>query len=243
MRKLLIIVAVVVVLIAVGAFLLLSNLDSLVAKAIESNGSEVTGTRVHVSGVDIALREGRGTIEGISVANPDGYHAPHAFTLDDITLDLDLKSLRDEPIVIDEIRIKAPVVYAEFAEDGSLNINELKKRVEEFTEGDGGKDEGPGEPSKRIRIMRFVFEKGHIEVDASALGLEKRTVELPEIDLSDVGGSGGTTPDGIAKAVLGPVARRSAAEVARSEVSRLIEEKLGGSITDKAKGLLKKITN
>lgn len=243
MRKLLIIVAVVIVLIAVFAFLLLSNLDSLVAKAIESNGSEVTGTGVSVSGVDIALREGRGTIEGISIANPDGYTAPHAFTLDDITLDLDLKSLGDEPIVIDEIRIKAPVVYAEFAENGSLNINELKKRIEGFTASDGEEDEGPDGPSKRMRIVRFVLEKGRIEVDASALGLEKRTVELPGIDLGDVGGSGGETPDGIAKAILGHVARRSAAEVARSGASRLIEEKLGGSVTDETKGLLKKITN
>ena len=240
MKKLLLIAAAVVALVAVVSFFLISNLDALVAKVIEKNGGGVTRTDVRVSGVKIALRDGRGTIEGLTVANPDGYRASHAFTLEDITIAIDLKSLRRDPVVIDEIRIKAPVVHAEFTATGSLNLDELKKRIEEYAARSGGEDDGP---EKRIRIMRFVFEKGSVEVDLSALDLEKRTVVLPAIDLSDIGGPTGATPDGIAKTVLSAVAGRAASEVARSGIDRLIEEKLGGSITDKARDLLQKIAD
>jgi hypothetical protein len=231
-----VVVAVIVVIIIVVVFLL-SNLNSLVAKAIEKNGSEVTQTKVGVSGVDISLREGRGSIKGLRVASPDGFRARNAFSLDDITVDIDIKSVREKPVVLDEVRIRAPVVYAELTKTGASNIDELRKRVREHT---GGSKEESGE-AVRIRITKFVFEKGRVEVDASALGLEKRTIDLPEIRLNDVGGANGAPPDQIATIILTAVAKKVTAEIAGSELDRLIKDKVGGSITDKAKGVLDKI--
>ena len=241
MRKVLIVVAVVVVLIAVGVTLLLSNLNSIVAKVIEKNGSKVTQTSVRVSGVEIALRDARASIKGLRVASPDGFKARDAFSLDDITVGIEIKSVRENPIVIDEIRVRAPVVYAELTKTGSSNVDELRKRIQASTAGSAGKGGASGGQVKRIRIKQFVLEKGSIEVDASALGLEKRTITLPEIRLSDVGGAGGAPPDEIAKVVLTAMTERAASEIAGSEVNRLIEGKLGGSLKDKAKGLLEKI--
>ncbi len=241
MKKVLIIIAILVVLIAIGAYFLLSNLNSLVAKAIEKHGSSVTQTSVSVSGVEIKLRDGRGSIKGLHIANPKGFQARDAFSLGDITVDIDIKSVREDPIVIDEIRIQAPVVYAEATKSGSTNINELRKRVQAATAGSTGEGAESGGPTKRIRIKQFVFEKGSIEVDASALGVEKRTITLPEIRLSDVGGTRGAPPNEIAKIVLTALAEKTASEVAGSEVNRLIEDQLGGSLQNKAKELLDKI--
>lgn len=242
MKKIFSIAAIVViVLIVVAVIVLLSNLNSLVAKVIEKNGSDVTQTKVSVSGVDISIREGRGSIKGLLVASPDGFKARNAFSLDDIVVDIDIKSVRETPIVIDEIRIQAPIVNAEITKNGASNINELRKRVQAYT---AGATEESGESSggsTRIRITKFVFEKGRIEVDASALGLEKRTIVLPEIRLSDVGGASGAPPDQIAKVILTTVAKKVTAEIASSELDRLVKEKLGESITDKAKGILDKI--
>jgi hypothetical protein len=241
MNKIIIIVVIVVVLIAVGAYFLLSNLNSLVARIIEKNGSNVTQTSVSVSGVEIALRDGRGSIKGLQVENPDGFKERYAFSLDDITLDIDIKSLREDPIVIEEIRIQAPIVNAEVTKTGASNIEELRKRVQEYTAGAAGERDKSGGPEKRIRIEQFIIEKGSIEVDASALGLEKRTITLPEYRLSNIGGAGGAPPDEIAKILLTAMARKTTSEIASSELNRLIKEKLEGSLTDKAKGLLEKI--
>ena len=241
MKKALAIIAIIVVLIVIALVLLFSNLNSLVAKAIEKNGSEVTQTSVSVSGVDISLREGRGTIKGLKIASPEGFEARDAFSMEDITLDIDIQSLRGEPIVIDEIRIQAPVVRAEITEKGASNIDQLRKNVQAYTSSQEDDDAEPGGQAKRMRIKQFIFEKGSIEVDASALGLEERTITMPEIRLSDVGGPNGATPAEITKILLAAVGKKVASEIAGSEIQEQIKDKLGGSLTDKAKGLLDKI--
>jgi uncharacterized protein involved in outer membrane biogenesis len=234
-------IAIIAIVVAVAVFYLFSNLNSLVAGAIEKHGSDVTDTSVGVSGVDISLREGRGSIKGLTVASPDGFEASKAFSLEDVTVDIDLKSVREDPVVIDEIRIRAPVVNAEFTKTGESNIDELRKRVQAYTAGESGSadDESDGK-SKNVRIKRFVFEQGRVEVDASALGVEKRTITLPEIRLTDVGGASVAAPDKIAKVILTKVINKVLSEIANSEVDRLIKDQLGDSVTDKAKRLLEK---
>ena len=241
MKKLLIAGIAVIVLIVVIVFFLLSNLDSLVAKAIGKHGSDVTQTSVRVSGVDISLRNGRGSIKGLQVASPDGFETRTAFSLDDIAVEIDIKSVRKDPVVIEEIRIQAPVVNAEITKTGASNIDELRKRVQAYAAGTAGESGESGDRTKRIRIERFAFEKGRVEVDASALGLEKRTLVLPEIRLDDVGGTNGAPPDEIAKIILTAIAGKVTSEIAGSELDRLVKEKLEGSLKDKAKGLLEKI--
>lgn len=242
MKKLIVVgvVVVVVVAAAMAIYYIASNLNSLVAAAIEKHGSDVTETRVKVSGVDISLREGRGSITDLHVANPEGFKSRDAFSLGDITVDIDLGSVREDPVVIDEVRIRAPVVFAELTETGDSNIDEIRKRIQAHTAGTGGSSGGDG-GEKNIRITKFVFEKGRIEVDATALGIEKRTIELPEIYLQDVGGKNGAPPDQVAKLIFTEVAKKVGSEIANSEVDRLIEDQLGESLSDKAKGLLDKI--
>lgn len=238
-----IVVLLVVIVIAVGVWMLFSNLNSLVAKAISKEGSKVTETSVTVSGVNIKLREGRGSINNLSIASPQGFNADQAFSLGNITVDLDLESVRKDPIVIEEIRISAPEVHAEFNDKGESNIDELRKRVQSYTAkaGGGGGEGGGGEPEKKLRIAKFVFEKGKIDVDASALGIDKRSIDLPEIRLTNVGGSNGGTPDQIAKEIMGAVAKQVTTEIAQSEIQSRIKDQLGESLGDKAKGLLDKI--
>lgn len=218
----------------------LSNLNSFVAGAIERHGSEATDTQVGVSGVDISLREGRGSITGLHVASPDGFEARDAFSLGDITVDIDLGSVREDPIVIDEVRIRAPVINAELTETGVSNIDELRKRVQAHTSGSSGS--GGNGDMKKIRIKKFVFEEGRVVVDASAIGVGKQEITLPEIHLKNVGGSDGATPDEIAKTIVTTVAKNVTSEIASSEIDRLIKKELGdGSLKDKASNLLKKI--
>lgn len=241
MKKVIIAVIIVVLLIVVAAVLFFSNINSLIAKAIEKNGSNVTQTNVSVSGVDISIREGRGSIKGLRVESPSGFDARDAFSLDDITIDIDVQSLREDPIVIDEIRIKAPIINVEITKTGGSNIEKIRENVKAYSAGSTGDGEESGGRTKRIRIKQFVFEKGRVTVDASAIGLEESTVVLPEIRLSDIGGTGGAPPDEIARIILATVAKKVSSEIAGSQLDRLVKEKLGDSVTEKAKGLLDKI--
>ncbi len=243
MKKLLIAGAAAIALVAVLALALLSNLDSLVAKAIEKHGSDATQTRVQVSGVDISLRQGRGSVRGLRVESPEGFESRTAFSLEDVSIDIDVKSVREDPLVIDEIRIQTPVVNAEVTKTGASNIETLRKQMQSRAAArarDGG---DAGGKIKRIRIEKLVVEKGSVNIDASALGLEKRTIALPPIRLADIGGADGAPSEEIARIILTAVTKNVSSEIAGSEVNRLIAEKLKGSLADKAKGLLEKITN
>lgn len=240
-RVLLIGLVIVVIVVGVGVYRLFSNLDALVARAIEKNGSEATGTSVRVAAVDISLREGRGTVSGVQIGNVDGFDARDAFLLDDIAIDLDVASVRQDPIVLEEVRIQAPVVHAEFTETGELNLELLRQRLQSSTGSEPATSPEGSTPTKKLRIEHFVFSGARVELDASALGIEKRSLDLPDIRLDDVGGAQGVPPDEIARVILTTVARQTANAVARSEVNRLVEDQLGKSLEDTAKGLLEKI--
>lgn len=243
MRKFLFIIVAIALIAILGVTLLLSNLNSLVARVIEEEGSKVAATDVKVSGVEIAIREGRGTIGGLTIANPDGYAERHAFALGEATVDMDLESLTGEPIVIEEVRVRAPVVNAEILESGASNLLELQENVRRFagSAGGGGDGDGAGDDAKRIRIERFLFEEGRIKLDASALGLEARELVLPSIRIDDIGGAEGALPDEIAQAVLDALVRKAAAEAAKAGVEQKAKDLIEDELEDKAKGLLDKI--
>jgi hypothetical protein len=231
----------VLVLVALGAGVLytMSNLDRLVANAIEKHGSDVTQTRVGVEGVKISVREGRGDIQGLTIASPEGFDAGDAFSLGHITLDIDLGSLRKTPVVIDEILVQTPKVVAVFAADGTSNIDELRKRVQSHVPSGGGTSGNSKSNEAKLRIRKLSFEGGTIELDASALGLEERSLDLGAIHMTDIGGADGATADQIATIILSRLAKDTARDIAESAVKHQIEDRLG----DEAKGLLDKLRN
>ena len=74
MKKVLLIVLVIgVVAIGYGVYRLSGSLDSIVKAAIEKYGSEATGTTVEVAAVDVGLKDGRATVTGLVVMNPEGF--------------------------------------------------------------------------------------------------------------------------------------------------------------------------
>lgn len=249
MKRFLIIGFVLLVVVAGGLFVLLSNLDKVVAGLIEKYGGEATATEVAVAEVDISLRDGRGTIAGLTIASPEGYGARQAFALGEATVDIDLESLRGEPIVIDEIRVAAPVVHAEILENGTSNLFQLQQNVQRYAESvgaDGGGGNGSGgsgdDEGKRIRITSFIFEEGRIEADASALGLEARSLVLPSIRIDDIGGAAGARPGEIAQAVLGALTRQAATEVAKAGLEQKARDMAEDEAKKQGQGLLDKIT-
>lgn len=129
-RRLGLALAALLVLIALTAVIALTQLDSIVRHRIEERGSALTGTAVRVEDVDIALTGGRATVHNLTVANPPGYTAPHALVLDGVEVQVDLRSLFSDPLVIDTIRIGAPRVVYEVDAHGQSNIDVLRAAVE-----------------------------------------------------------------------------------------------------------------
>lgn len=245
-------VAVVVLLVAAGIslWILRGSLDGRVKTAVERIGSEMTLAPVHVGGVDLDLTGGRGTIRDITVGNPEGFPDGAAISLREISLSLEIRSLRESPIVVHEIVVGEPRVDVVLLADGRMNIEALRRNVEfhearqraaqEHEEKPGRAPQGDAErPETRLRVGEFRIADGAIGLDASALGRDREQLALGTVALRDIGGARGVTPEQLGRRVADALIARTARAVAAAEVKRALREK-GGEIGEKIGELLQR---
>lgn len=204
MKKIILsLVVLVVIVITAGLFYLFTNLDAIVKGAIEKYGSEATQTAVRVDRVRIKLTEGDGAIYELSVANPEGFDLPHAITLGETGMGIDLKSVREEPYVINHVTVREPGVFFEINADKKANLYELKKNL--VASRAAGEDKSGSEKADaqqpRLIIRRLTFEQGRVIAKVTPLDKEYN-LELPAIHMTDLGGSQGTTASELTREIL-----------------------------------------
>lgn len=215
--------------IGIAGYSLYSNLDSLVAQAIEEYGSEAAGVAVRVDRVALDLEAGRASVFGLRVSNPPGFKGDHAFTLGEITVDIDLESLvKQDPLVLDEIRIEAPIVYFELNEARQANLDVLKDNAAKA----GSKEsvaESPDSsgPETRIAIRQLRFSGGRVEADTRAVGGNEIEAKLATAELSNVGGRKGEPAGEIGAIVLKELSRQTAIAIGQDQIGKLLKDKLG----------------
>ncbi len=229
-RKLFIAVAL-ILLVAAGLTFLWANLNQIVKNAIERYGSQATKTSVRVASVSIKLSEGKGAIEGLTVANPKGFTSEHIVSLGSIMVRIDPRTVATSPVVIDEVRISSPKVVYEMDKSGTSNIDVLKKNIAS-SGGNTGKQSADKKPGKetKLRIKKLTVENGRVDVLVSALGTKPQTVTLRRIEIADIGGQAGATPDQIARQVLNAIVAEVAGEVADSGARQLLDKGLQRAI-------------
>jgi len=257
-------IGVLVLLVAVigAVFYVLSSLDSIVATAIEKVGSEVTGTPVRVSSVNIDLKSGQGAINELRVANPQGFSAPDAFTLGGISTKIDLASIGKDPVIIDEITVQSPHVVYEINKSGKSNVAVLEDSIAQSTGSAGAKTEPEAGSGPGLVIRRLVIDSGQIDARVAALPDKDLSAKLARIELTNVGADqGGASAAQVAEKITTALLKGVAPAVAslglnqylgksRDQIkdleSNLKEEatrSLGGAAekgTEKLKGLLGK---
>lgn len=237
MRKILIGAGVLVTVIIGAAVFLLSSLDTIVKKVIEDVGSQVTGVKVSVGTVKISLSEGKGSISGLTVANPPGFSSDPAIKLGEIVMALDTGSLNKNPILVKDITVASPFVAYEMAAGGS-NIDAIQKNLKAFSakQGAGGKAE-PAKPAskeeeKKLVIERLAITGGQVKLAAGGIPGAEGTAKLTDIVLTNIGKDGGGA---------------SSAQVAQKVMDSLVNGALKsatsfgnllGGVGDKAKALV-----
>jgi len=245
MKRALIALALVVVLgLAGGIYYTLQSLDGIVKRAIESYGSQITGTSVSVGSVSISLQEGRGTLSGLQIANPPGFASGDAFSLGQITVQIDPASLTSQPIVLKEVVVESPRVEYLVDAKGRRNIDTILENVKRY-QAAGAQSGGSGSegPEVRLRIDRFSFERGEIKADASALQSGRSfDVKLPSLQLAQVGGPGGAPPGVVGKEILDAYTQKVVVTVAASQgqkqLEKVLDKKLGKGAGKAVGGLI-----
>lgn len=220
-------IAILVVAVAGAVFYLLSNLDMLVKMAIEEYGSEAIQTSVQVEEVAIKLADGSAAINGLTVANPEGFSLPQAFSLGEITVDINLEKTRKELIAIDAVHIVAPQVFYEINAGRSGSLNILKDNL-----GMGGGTSAAGAPAETgsspgsestqfiLDIARFEFKDASLHAKVVPLKDKTYDLKLPALVLTDLNG----TPEQISRQVLDRLIDHAKKEIQRQGLDQELAE-------------------
>ena len=161
MKKLFIVLGIVAV-IAGAVLYVVSNLDMIVERVIEHQGSAATQTPVRVAGVSIKLSEAQGTISSLTVGNPEGFPG-YAIEMDNFSLNLDGSSLTSDVIVIENILVQGARINILQQANGN-NIQELLRNLDATSSGDSDESE---EGALRITCPHC---EQHIEVPGDSVG-------------------------------------------------------------------------
>jgi len=236
MKKLIIAVVGLLIVVTAGLVFVWSNLDEIVKDAIQTYGSEATKTQVSVADVTLKLESGYASIRGLNVGNPSGFSDPNIFELGEISVKVDTSSINQNPIIIDEIIIKAPVVVYEINKSGVSNVDALKKNLG-VSESSSKSSSSGGDEVKMI-IRKLIVEGTTASVKIAALGGAAQSVNLPAIQLKDVGKkSGGATAAEVAQILSSKLLGNVKSSVAKIGVSKY----LGKGAAAFKKGALDKI--
>lgn len=230
-KSLLALAALLVLLIAGGAFWLHGNLDGLVQSAISKYGTAMTGATVKVSAVKLKAADGHGTLRGLLVGNPAGFKTPYAVKADTIELEVDVASLTKDVVLVKKIAVMAPEVIYEKG-DALTNVDAIQRNIAQYL----GPSTNTG-PGKKLIVQEFVVRGAKAQVSASFLNGQTVTVALPDITLRDLGkAKGGITPGELGLEVANAVEKRLLSSVNMGALAKSV-----GSALDKAGNAIKDI--
>ena len=259
MKKGLGIIAVLVLLIAGGAWYMLSGAGDFIRAQIEQQGSKYLGTAVSVANVDLALTEGRMTISNLNVKNPQGFSTQNAFSVDDITLDLG--EVISEPYVIQTVSINAPEMLYEVDANGQGNLIVIKNSLAANLPTNKNAEPAPKVEANPLVIvenvtvsnvrLKFNFEKlptGDLNIETKAY-----EVTLPTFNAGAIGKPNGMPADQVGAAVINAMldnviasAKAEAKKRFKDEAKKKVNEELEkqkGKLLDKAGDKLKGLFN
>ncbi len=249
MKKLLTILAVLVVLgvlalVAMGFFL-----GPIVTKAVNAVGPRITGTKVELTSASVSPLTGGGTLKGLFVGNPAGWSSDKAIYLGEARASIQPASLLGTHILINEVFVDGPEIVFEKRLLGGSNIDALLKQIEANTRSGSASAPAPTPEAKPGEPLKFAIKSFRIQNAKMSLIVAGRTitVSLPPLTITDLGvAEGGITADQVAAQVLKRVLAQlgvAAAEAAKQVGGALLEGGTDGTKNAKeaAKGALNKL--
>ncbi len=247
------ILLVVVLIVAIGIFLFLKNINSIVKTAVETVGPQVTLTDVGLNEANIELQKGRAELNGLYIANPQGFSPANVFQMDTVVIDIDPASITDDVIVINEIRIDGAQLLAEQKGLKDTNIQALMDNLNKSSSGaEASEAEAESDSDVRLMVEKLAFVNGTVDLKTEQLG--DYQMQLPDINVADIGDKQrGLTPEELATALLQPVLQQVKTQVAvelqdkaKEKAKEKLKEEIGKKISPEnqkklegLKGLLK----
>jgi len=176
-------------------------LNSGVKSGVEAYGPKITKTEIRLDKVNLSPFSGHGVLSGLYVGNPEGYKSEKAFSLGEIEVSLEPRSVFSDRIVINKIRIVEPQVVFE-KKMGTDNLTAILTNIEAALAVIPTEGEKEGKEIL-LEIKDLQIERGTVTVGLLGQGM---TAPLADIHLQNLGSeTGGITPEELFKEIMGVV--------------------------------------
>jgi uncharacterized protein involved in outer membrane biogenesis len=209
MKKVLVFILVLAVITAAGLYWLRSNIDGMVQAAIVKYGTAMTSATVKLDKVEIKPTDGKGTLRGLQLGNPEGFKTQHLLKADMIEIEVDVSTLTKDVIVINRIAVIAPDIIYEKGE-AMTNIAAVQKSIAQYL--------GPGQSSKsgkKLIVKEFTVKGARAQASAAFMDGKTVALNLPDLQLRNLG----QAKDGVTPGELG------------QEIAAAIEGKLSAAVS------------
>jgi hypothetical protein len=236
--KIVLVVFVALLLLLVGFGVYLGrNLPSIIKTVVEEQAPKVTGTEVSLGGVQIIYGTGLVVVKDLIIKNPPGFTSPHAFWLHKLAFQINIPSVFQDVVIIDEFTLeKINIIAEQVGTSLETNLQVISDNAKASTPASSKQSKGatstPSKPVKLI-IKEFRFVANSVELLSEQWG--GRTIAIPDIVLKDIGAKeNGLTPDQLSQRIIQLITRH-ANDALKVELKRLAKEKAKESITGKIK--------
>ncbi len=182
-------VGVLVLLIGIAMVVLFQNLDKIIKTGTEKSLSFALQVPVTVDGVTVEATKGIIELRGLNIPNPEGYKTDHAMYFGKVRVEADIQSFKTDEPVINLIQVSEADMTLEKTLKSS-NLQDLIKNAERLSSGEAAaEEEAPAEASqKAMKIKKVLVDGTTVQVAIPLAGGETVKVEVPEIEMTDLGG-------------------------------------------------------
>ena len=167
--------------------------DFLIEQGVRRVGTWLVGTPVGIESFSSSL-SGTVEIKGLTVGNPEGYHAPHIFSLRRVFVSLKPLSVLTDKIIVEEVTVEGMRVDFE-SKITETNLGVIQDNVNKKLGALGANKETPKEPDSATKEekpqQQLVIRKLEVRDYSASISAKvlKTSLVLPlvPVSLTDVG--------------------------------------------------------
>jgi hypothetical protein len=233
--KIIIVVILFIALVAgIGTWWLTTNVDRLAGEAVKETAEDLLDTGVSLGGVEVDLARGAAIITGLRVANPPGYSGSPALLFGAIEVDISLRSLGQDVLVIEQVQVTDVDVSFELNDQAVSNISVLEANLERAAPSAAG-DQG------LLIIERADFRGGTITATSTLQADQELTFAFPVVSFTDLGAPGGATAGAVGDEIAAVLMDRIMDAAARAGVGSVLDIQKERAVEGAAEKLREKV--
>jgi hypothetical protein len=186
MKKLVRVLVALVVVLAVAVAVALYFVDSLAKRGIEKGATYALKAETTVDSLSLGLLRGTMTMDGLTVANPDGYETPHLLKSGRFDFQVDPGTVLGDTVRINRFHLDGLDMNIEQKGLTGSNVSQILANLKRF-EGSGGAaaDDSGG---KKVAVDEIVIENvvAHVRLLPISGKASTLKVEVPKVVLNNV---------------------------------------------------------